>query len=83
MPNTNFTVEEINLIAIYESDTLATTLEWIDAALEYMDEDTITIAENATRKLSALTEPEFTTMQFTPTDDEGSDHAETIQESAG
>jgi len=65
----NFTAEETNLIAIYNTDTRTTTLEWIDAALEYMDEDMITIAEGAIRKLFALTESEFIELQFTPATD--------------
>ena len=69
----NFTVEETNLIAIYKAETAATTLANIDDALPDMDdEEIITIAESAHRKLSALTEPEFSALSFTLTDeDEG------------
>ena len=69
----NFTVEEINLIAIYRADTLAASLLRIAAALpDLYDEDIIEIAESATRKLSALTEPEFSALSFAPADeDEG------------
>ena len=69
----NFTAEEINLIAIFKEDTAAATLARIAAELPEMgDEEIITIAESAHRKLSALTEPEFTALSFTLADeDEG------------
>lgn len=63
----NFTVEETNLIAIYKADTLAATLARIAADLpELYDEDIITIAESASRKLAALTEPEYSALSFAP-----------------
>jgi 3-hydroxy-3-methylglutaryl CoA synthase len=66
----NFTVEEINLIAMYKADTLAATLTGIDEALPDMyDEDIISIAESASRKLSALTEEDFSALSFTPDGD--------------
>jgi len=66
----NFTVEEINLIAIYKEDRLAATLARIAAALpELYDEDIITIAESASRKLAALTEPEYSALTFAPADE--------------
>jgi len=67
----NFTAEEINLIAIYKSDTVAATLARIAAELPDMeDEDIITIAESASRKLSTLTEPEFAALSFAPADED-------------
>jgi len=66
----NFTVEETNLIAIYKEDRLAATLARIAAALpELYDEDIITIAESASRKLAALTEPEYSALTFAPADE--------------
>jgi len=66
----NFTVEETNLIAIYKEDTAAATLARIAAALpELYDEDIITIAESASRKLAALTEPEYSALTFAPADE--------------
>ena len=66
----NFTAEEINLIAIYREDTAAATLENINAAFSDMnDEDIITIAESASRKLAVLTEPEYSALTFTPADE--------------
>lgn len=66
----NFTVEETNLIAIYKVDRLAATLAQIAAALpELYDEDIITIAESASWKLAALTEPEYAALTFAPADE--------------
>jgi len=66
----NFTVEETNLIAIYKEDTAAATLARIAAALpELYDEDIITIAESASRKLAALTEPEYSALSFALADE--------------
>ena len=88
-----FTVEEINLIAIYKADTLAATITGIDDALPDMyDEDIITISESAIRKLSALSDSDFNALTFDPADDtetepdeadngEGGAYAEAIKES--
>jgi hypothetical protein len=69
----NFTAEETNLIAIYRAQTKEKTLARIaDVLPEIYDEDIITIAESASRKLAALTEPEFSALTFAPADeDEG------------
>ena len=69
----DFTVEEINLIAIYRAETSAKTLARIAAALPDMDGDMRTIAENASRKLAGLTEPEFTALSFAPADEDEGD----------
>ena len=69
----SFTVEEINLIAIYRAETAAVTLALIAAALPDMDEDMRTIAENASRKLAALTEPEYAALSFAPADEDEGD----------
>jgi hypothetical protein len=65
----DFTVEEINLVAIYKADTKASTLASISAALPYMDRETRSVANNAKRLLSRLTEQEFSATPFTPADD--------------
>jgi len=65
----DFTVEEINLVAIYKEDTAAATLARIAAALPDMDGDMRTIAESASRKLAGLTEPEFTALSFAPAEE--------------
>ena len=75
MPNINFTVEEINLIDIFKTDTLAETLTQIAAAYSYMSEDMLTIAESAAGKLTELTEPEFAALSFVSADEsEGNDY---------
>ena len=77
----NFTVEETNFIAIFRADTLAGTLKWINTALQHIDnEDMIVVAESVVRKLTALTEPEFTALSFTSDNDmdEGGGYAEII-----
>ena len=67
----NFTVEEINLVSIYKANTAAATIDNISAVFsDISDKDIITIAENASRKLSALTEPEFSALSFTPADED-------------
>ena len=65
----NFTVEEINLIAIYLEDKRAATLARIAAALPDMDEEFLTIAQSASRKLAALEEQEYAETAFIPTDE--------------
>ena len=65
----DFTVEEINLVAIYVADTKAATLTEISAALPDMDGDMRTIAESASRKLAALTEPDFSALSFAPAEE--------------
>ena len=72
----NFTVEETNLIAVYKTHSLEKTIARIEDALpDLLDEDIITIAESASCKLSALTEPEFAALSFVPADeDEGGEY---------
>lgn len=66
----NFTVEETSLTAIYKADTVATTLARIAADLPNIsDEDILTIAESSSRKLAALSEPDFSALSFTHTDE--------------
>ena len=60
----NFTVEEINLIAIYKTDTLSATIDQISEALPDMDSDMRVIARSASRKLAALTALEFSVLLF-------------------
>ena len=65
----DFTVEETNLIAIYKADTRTATLMQIAAAFPDLDSDIQAIAESASRKLAALTEPEYSALTFTPADE--------------
>ena len=65
----DFTVEEINLIAIYKEDTATATLAQIAARIHDMDANMYNIAMSASMKLAALTEPEYAALTFTPTDE--------------
>ena len=69
MSTVNFTVEETNLIAIYDSGTLAAMLTQIAAAFPDMDGDMRTIAANASRKLAALNEEIYSQTAFIPADE--------------
>ena len=64
-----FTVEEINLVAIYKADKAAAIRASVAAALPDMDGDIRAIAESASRKLAALTEPEYSAMSFAPAEE--------------
>ena len=67
----DFTVEEINLIAIYrvDGDSRAEVTARIAAALPDMDGDMREIAESATRKLNAMSAEEYAAATFDPADD--------------
>ena len=65
----SFTVEEINLVAIYRAETLEKTFARIAAALPDMDEDMRAITEGASRKLAGLTEPDFSVLSFAPAEE--------------
>jgi len=67
----DFTVEEINLIAIYKADTKSATLTGIISALPHMASDMLHIAACAGRKVNALTDDEFSSMSFIAATDEG------------
>ena len=72
-----FTVEEINLIAIYKADTLTATIDNIVAAFgDILDDDIAEITESARYKLAALTEPEFSALSFIPADEDEGDEYE-------
>jgi hypothetical protein len=65
----NFTVEQINIIAIYKADTLGESLNNISDAFPYMDDDILVIAKSAYEKLATLTEEEFDALKFTLADE--------------
>ena len=65
----HFTIEEINLVAMYLGDTRTDTIMQIAAALPDMDDEMITIAEGAIRKLAMLDEQEYAEHSFTPADE--------------
>jgi len=65
----NFTVEEINIVAIFLGATRAETIERITAALPLMGAEIAVIAENAVEKLWLLEEKEFENSSFAPADE--------------
>ena len=65
----NFTVEEINLIAMYLGETRTDTIMQIAEAIQHMDDDMITVAEGAIRKLAMMDEQEYTGNAFVPADE--------------
>ena len=68
--NIRFTIEEENIIAIYAEDSRERTIENINSAMPYMDEDMSQLAAAAVNKLQAMTDSAFSETVFTLTDDE-------------
>ena len=55
----NFTIEEINLLSIYDKGGKQGFAENINAALPYMDEDMRELAKRTLSKVEALSEEEY------------------------
>ena len=53
--NIRFTIEEENIIAIYAEDSRERTIDNINSAMPYMDEDMRQLAAAAVNKLQAMT----------------------------
>jgi hypothetical protein len=71
--NIRFTIEEENIIAIYAEDSRERTIDNINSAMPYMDEDMRPFAERtatAVNKLQSMTDSAFSETVFTLTDDE-------------
>ena len=68
--NIRFTIEEENIIAIYAEDSRERTIDNINSAIPYMDEDMRQLAAVAVNKLQAMTDSAFSETVFTLTDDE-------------
>ena len=68
--NTRFTIEEENIIAIYAEDSRERTIDNINSAMPYMDEDMRQLAAAAVSKLQAMTDSEFSEREFILTDEE-------------
>ena len=68
--NIRFTIEEENIIAIYAEDSRERTIDNINSAIPYMDEDMSQLAAAAVNKLQAMTDSAFSETVFTLTDDE-------------
>lgn len=55
----NFTIEEINLLSIYDEGGKQGFTENINAALPYMDEDMRELSKRTLSKVEALSEEEY------------------------
>lgn len=56
---TRWTVEETNLLSIYDEGSKAALMENMAAALPYMDEDMRAFAQRTLKKIDGLTEAEY------------------------
>lgn len=65
----NFTVEETNLLSIYEAESRAELIEAVTAAMPDMDGDMRELAEGCIAKLAALSEEEYAALSFIPADE--------------
>ena len=68
--NIRFTIEEESIVAIYAEDSRERTIDNINSAMPYMDEDMSQLAAAAVNKLQAMTDSAFSETVFTLTDDE-------------
>ena len=60
-----FTVEESNLICIFQSDSRTKVMEDINRALEHIDDtDMIELCENVLEKLGKMSDKEFETLKL-------------------
>ena len=59
--NIRFTIEEENIIAIYAEDSRERTIDNINSAMPYMDEDMRQLAATAVNKLQSMTDSAFFT----------------------
>ena len=67
--NIRFTIEEENIIAICAEDSRERTIDNINSAMPYMDEDMRQLAAAAVNKLQAMTDSEFSEREFILTDE--------------
>lgn len=64
-----FTVEESNLICIFQSDSRTKVIEDINRALKYIDDtDMIELCENVLEKLVKISDEEFALLNFMMTE---------------
>lgn len=68
--NIRFTIEEENIICIYWQNSRKQTAQNILSAMPYMDGDMRRLAAAAVGKLQAMTDSEFSEMEFSLTDEE-------------
>ena len=68
--NIRFTIPEENIVAIYAEGGRERTIDNINFAMPYMDEDMRQLAAAAVDKLQAMTDSEFSEREFILTDEE-------------
>ena len=68
--NIRFTIPEENIVAIYAEGSRERTIDNINFAMLYMDEDMRQLAAAAVNKLQAMTDSEFSEREFILTDEE-------------
>ncbi|MCB7514906.1 transposon-transfer assisting family protein [bacterium 210917-SL.2.15] len=68
--NIRFTIPEENIVAIYAEGSRERTIDNINFAMSYMDEDMRQLAAAAVDKLQAMTDSEFSEREFILTDKE-------------
>ena len=65
----NFTVEETNLLCIYDTGSKQELIENVIEALPFMDEDMREIAKRALLKIDELSEAEYTKINLCVVDE--------------
>lgn len=64
-----FTVEEMNLLAIYKGESKEEVTEKIAFAFSFMDSDMRELAKRTVKKLNSLSDKEFTALSIEPADE--------------
>ena len=64
-----FTVEEMNLLSIYNDKSKEEITEKIAFALSVMDSDMRELAKRTVKKLNSLSDKEFATLSIEPADE--------------
>lgn len=64
-----FTVEEMNLLAIYKGETKEEVTEKIAFALSVMDRDMRELAKRTVKKVNSLSDKEFAALSIEPADE--------------
>lgn len=68
--NIQFTIPEENIVAIYAEGSRERTIDNINSAMPYMDEDMRQLAAAAVKRLQAMTDSAFSEREFILTDEE-------------
>ena len=64
-----FTVEEMNLLAIYNRESKEEVTKKIAFALSFMDSDMRELAKRTVKKVNCLSDKEFSTLSIDPADE--------------